>query len=154
MKLGNSGIIAQLSATLRTGIHQYTFPKGNRQRIYLYIDHSAPKGSWNRRIIQSQIHIINPTTIEGWRIITGWAKLRRAYFHIELSKPITSHILIDGGRQEMNATLINGSELKAFFDFDHQDDSPITCKVSLSNTSIENARDNMRTEANSWNFEH
>lgn len=154
VKLGNSGIIAQLSATLRTGIHQYTFPKGNRQRIYLDIDHSAPKGSWNRRIIQSQIHIINPTTIEGWRIITGWAKLRRVYFHIELSKPITSHILIDGGRQEMNATLINGSELKAFFDFDHQDDSPITCKVSLSNTSIENARDNMRTEANSWDFEH
>ena len=154
VKLGNSGIIAQLSATLRTGIHQYTFPKGKRQRIYLDIDHSAPKGSWNRRIIQSQIRIVNPTTIEGWRIITGWAKLRRVYFHIELSKPITSHILIDGGRQEKKATLINGAELKAFLDFDKDDERPITCKVSLSNTSIENARGNMKAEANSWDFEH
>lgn len=159
VRLGNTGITAELTATSRTGIHRYTFPQGKRQRLYLDIDHSAPKGSWNRRIIQSQIHIVNPKTIEGWRIITGWAKLRRVYFHIELSKPITSHILIDGGRQEKNATLINGSELKGFFNFDsaestgtHQE--PLLCKVSLSSTSIENARANMRTEAIGWNFEH
>lgn len=154
VKLGQSGIIAQLSATTRTGIHQYAFPKGQRQRIYLDVDHSAPKGSWNRRIIQSQIHIVDPTTIEGWRVITGWAKLRRVYFHMELSRPITSHLLIDGGRKEANATLINGGELKAFLDFDSNDNRPIICKVSLSNTSMENARANMKAEATSWDFNH
>ena len=118
VRLGQFGIIAELSATTRTGIHQYTFPQGKRQRLYLDIEHSAPKGSWNRRIIQSQICLVNPTTIEGWRIITGWAKLRRVYFHLELSRPVTSHLLIDGSRQEKNATLVNGSELKGFFDFD------------------------------------
>lgn len=152
VKFGGSDIIAQLSATPRTGIHQYTFPKGKRQRIYLDVEHSAPKGSWGRRIIQSQIHIVNPTTIEGWRVITGWAKLRRVYFHIELSKPIAAHVLIDGGRQEKNATLVNGAELKGFFDFDSNDTKPIVCKVSLSNTSMENARANMKAEADSWDF--
>lgn len=154
VRLGQFGIIAELSATTRTGIHQYTFPQGKRQRLYLDIEHSAPKGSWNRRIIQSQICLVNPTTIEGWRIITGWAKLRRVYFHLELSRPVTSHLLIDGSRQEKNATLVNGSELKGFFDFDQTVGKPLTCKVSLSSTSLENARANMCKEAESWDFRH
>lgn len=153
VKLGTSNIIAELSATTRTGIHQYTFPQGKRQRLYLDVEHSAPKGSWGRQIIQSQIRIVSSTVIEGWRIITGWAKLRRVYFHMELSKPITSHILIDGGRKETNATLINGSSLKAFLDFDNLSGNTLTCKVSLSSTSIENARENMKAEAQAWNFE-
>ena len=152
VKLGNSNIIAELTATTRTGIHKYTFPKNKRQRLYIDVEHSAPKSSWGRQIIQSQIKIVSPTVIEGWRIITGWAKLRRVYFHMELSKPITSHILIDGERKERNATLINGSSLKGFLDFGNQSDNTLTCKVSLSSTSVENARENMKAEAQNWNF--
>lgn len=149
----SSGILAELTATTRAGIHRYTYPAGSRQRLYIDLDHSAPKTSWNRRIIQSQLRIVAPNAIEGYRIITGWAKLRRVYFRIELSRPIVSCSLIDGSRDYGQVPVVNGTALKAWFDFDPKGGNELTVKVALSTTSIENARLNMRREAASWSFD-
>lgn len=149
----SSGILAELTATTRAGIHRYTYPAGSRQRLYIDLDHSAPKTSWNRRIIQSQLRIVAPDAIEGYRIITGWAKLRRVYFRIELSRPIASCSLIDGSRDYGQVPVVNGTALKAWLDFDPKGGNELTVKVALSTTSIENARLNMRREAASWSFD-
>lgn len=150
--LGESGITAELSATTRAGIHRYTYPCGRRQRIYLDVGHSASKGSWDRKIIQSQIRIVGPTIVEGYRIITGWAKLRRVYFRIELSKPIAGHQLIDGDRVYGDAPVVNGRNLRAWLDFDAAGGDTIVTKVSLSSVSVANARENMAQEAPHWDF--
>ena len=149
----SSGILAELTATTRAGIHRYTYPAGSRQMLYIDLDHSAPKTSWNRRIIQSQLRIVAPDAIEGYRIITGWAKLRRVYFRIELSRPIASCSLIDGSRDYGLVPVVNGTALKAWLDFDPKGGNELTVKVALSTTSIENARLNMRREAASWSFD-
>lgn len=149
----SSGILAELTATTRAGIHRYTYPDGSRQRLYIDLDHSAPKTSWNRRIIQSQLRIVAPDAIEGYRIITGWAKLRRVYFRIELSRPIASCSLIDGSRDYGQVPVVNGTALKAWLDFDPKGGNELTVKVALSTTSIENARLNMQREAASWSFD-
>lgn len=149
----SSGILAELTATTRAGIHRYTYPAGSRQRLYIDLDHSAPKTSWNRRIIQSQLRIVAPNAIEGYRIITGWAKLRRVYFRIELSRPIASCSLIDGSRDYGQVPVVNGTALKAWLDFDPKGGNELTVKVALSTTSIENARLNMQREAASWSFD-
>lgn len=149
----SSGILAELTATTRAGIHRYTYPDGSRQRLYIDLDHSAPKTSWNRRIIQSQLRIVAPDAIEGYRIITGWAKLRRVYFRIELSCPIASCSLIDGSRDYGQVPVVNGTALKAWLDFDPKGGNELTVKVALSTTSIENARLNMQREAASWSFD-
>lgn len=149
----SSGILAELTATTRAGIHRYTYPAGSRQRLYIDLDHSAPKTSWNRRIIQSQLRIVAPDAIEGYRIITGWAKLRRVYFRIELSRPIASCSLIDGSRDYGQVPVVNGTALKAWLDFDPKGGNELTVKVALSTTSIENARLNMQREAASWSLD-
>lgn len=149
----SSGILAELTATTRAGIHRYTYPDGGRQRLYIDLDHSAPKTSWNRRIIQSQLRIVAPNAIEGYRIITGWAKLRRVYFRIELSRPIASCSLIDGSRDYGQVPVVNGTALKAWLDFDPKGGNELTVKVALSTASIENARLNMQREAASWSFD-
>jgi predicted alpha-1,2-mannosidase len=149
----SSGILAELTATTRAGIHRYTYPAGSRQRLYIDLDHSAPKTSWNRRIIQSQLRVVAPNAIEGYRIITGWAKLRRVYFRIELSRPIASCSLIDGSRDYGQVPVVNGTALKAWLDFDPKGGNELTVKVALSTTSIENARLNMQREAASWSFD-
>lgn len=149
----SSGILAELTATTRAGIHRYTYPAGSRQRLYIDLDHSAPKTSWNRRIIQSQLRIVAPNAIEGYRIITGWAKLRRVYFRIELSRPIASCSLIDGSRDYGQVPVVNGTALKAWLDFDPKGGNELTVKVALSTTSIENAWLNMQREAASWSFD-
>ena len=149
----SSGILAELTATTRAGIHRYTYPDGGRQRLYIDLDHSAPKTSWNRRIIQSQLRVVAPNAIEGYRIITGWAKLRRVYFRIELSRPIASCSLIDGSRDYGQVPVVNGTALKAWLDFDPKGGNELTVKVALSTTSIENAQLNMQREAASWSFD-
>ena len=55
--LDDENIDAELTATQRTGIHRYTFPSGSSRNLWLDLDHSAQKGSWDRRIINSQIKI-------------------------------------------------------------------------------------------------
>ena len=150
--LADEGIQAELTASVHVGVHRYTYPQGKEAKLWLDLDHSANKGSWNRRIIQSQIRMISPTVVEGYRIITGWAKLRKIYFRIEFSKPIRSSELNDGGRKYENTPVINGTELHGLFAFDMQQDRELMCKVALSPVSIDNARLNMSKEVPGWDF--
>ena len=151
--LKDEGINAELTTTQRNGIHRYQYPAGKDAEIILDMDHSADKGSWGRRIINSQIRILNDHAVEGYRIITGWAKLRKIYFYMEFSSPILTSTLRDGGRVHENTAVINGTNLHGYFRFGQLNGKPLTCKVALSSVSMENARQNMEQEAPHWDFD-
>ena len=151
--LKDEGINAELTTTQRNGIHRYQYPAGKDAEIILDMDHSADKGSWGRRIINSQIRILNDHAVEGYRIITGWAKLRKIYFYLEFSSPILTSTLRDGGRVHENTAVINGTNLHGCFRFGQLNGKPLTCKVALSSVSMENARQNMEQEAPHWDFD-
>ena len=152
--LKDEKIQAELTASVHVGVHRYTCSDGDQLKLWLDLDHSANKGSWNRRIIQSQLRMVSPTVVEGYRIITGWAKLRKIYFHLEFSQPILSNQLYDGNRMYENTPVINGTELRGLFCFDKKWNKELICKVALSPVSIENARLNMATEIPGWDFEY
>ena len=151
--LKDENINAELTTTQRNGIHRYQYPAGKDAEIILDMDHSADKGSWGRRIINSQIRILNDHVVEGYRIITGWAKLRKIYFYMEFSSPILTSTLRDGGRVHENTAVINGTNLHGCFRFGQLNGKPLTCKVALSSVSMENARQNMEQEAPHWDFD-
>ena len=151
--LKDENINAELTTTQRNGIHRYQYPAGKDAEIILDMDHSADKGSWGRRIINSQISILNDHAVEGYRIITGWAKLRKIYFYMEFSSPILTSTLRDGGRVHENTAVINGTNLHGCFRFGQLNGKPLTCKVALSSVSMENARQNMEQEAPHWDFD-
>lgn len=152
--LKDEKIQAELTASVHVGVHRYTCSDGDQLKLWLDLDHSANKGSWNRRIIQSQLRMVSPTVVEGYRIITGWAKLRKIYFHLEFSQPVLSNQLYDGNRMYENTPVINGTELRGLFCFDKKWNKELICKVALSLVSIENARLNMVTEVPGWDFEY
>lgn len=152
VKLLDENILAELAATTRVGIHRYTYPTGERRRLIIDLDHSANKGSWGRTVIQSQLRQTGPRTIEGYRVITGWAKLRKVYFTAEFSEDINSLTLSDGDNVREGATVINGRSLKAVADFGNADKA-LTVKVALSGVSIPNARLNMNSEAPHFDFD-
>lgn len=152
--LKDEKIQAELTASVHVGVHRYTCSDGDQLKLWLDLDHSANKGSWNRRIIQSQLRMVSPTVVEGYRIISGWAKLRKIYFHLEFSQPILSNQLYDGNRMYENTPVINGTELRGLFCFDKKWNKELICKVALSPVSIENARLNMATEVPGWDFEY
>lgn len=153
--LDDENIDAELTATQRTGIHRYTFPPGSSRNLWLDLDHSAQKGSWDRRIINSQIKQIGPNTIEGYRVITGWAKLRKIYFVAEFSEPIKDLTLFDGDERRYengDSKVINGKALRSLISFGNGD-KPVTVRVGISPVSLENAKENLLAEAPDMNFD-
>lgn len=151
--LADEGIQAELTASTHVGVHRYTYSPGDKAQLWLDLDHSANKGSWGRRIIQSQIAVKSPTVVEGYRIITGWAKLRKIYFHIEFSLPILTSELSDGERRYEQTPVINGTNLHGLFSFDRTKGDVLVSKVAVSPVSIENARLNMAEEVPAWDFD-
>lgn len=150
--LKDEGILAELTATTRTGIHRYTFPADTATLIF-DLDHSANKGSWGRQIIQSQLRRTGPRTIEGFRVITGWAKLRKVYFVAEFSEDIAGMDIADGaGTVFRDAAVANGKALKGTLRF-RLPERQLTVKVGLSGTSVDNARRNLRAEAPHFDFD-
>lgn len=153
VRLKDENINVELTATTHVGIHRYTFPVGNEEKVILDLNHSAKKGSWGRQIINAQIRIVDDHTVEGYRVITGWAKLRKICFRLEFSKPFVSYSVNDGDRKEINTSVINGNNLHGTFDFGKADAQPLICKVAISPVSVSNAKDNMQAEAGQWNFD-
>ena len=158
--LQDSGVKVELSSTVRTGIHHYTFPKGKQQTVVLDLDRSTFKGeayytgkrAYN--IIQSQIRIVDNRTIEGYRIITGWAKMRKVYFRAEFSRPFRTHLFMDGARNAGQSEVINGCVLRSALSFDANESQELTVKVAISPVDSNGARLNMKAEATSWDFNY
>ena len=157
--LQESGIKVELSATTRTGIHRYTFPKGQSQTVVLDLDRGTYRGDAyysGRRtydIIQSQLRIANNRTVEGYRVITGWAKLRKVYFRAEFSRPFSQRLLMDGGRNAGGSDVVNGRCLRTALSFDPAEGQELTVKVAISPVDNEGARKNLEAEAKGWNFD-
>ncbi|MBO4614812.1 MAG: GH92 family glycosyl hydrolase [Bacteroidales bacterium] len=157
--LRESAVNVELSATVRAGIHRYTFPAGKPQTIVLDLDRGTFRGEayYSKRraydIIQSQIRIVDDHTVEGYRVITGWAKMRKVYFRAEFSRPISAHLLMNGSLNVGNSDVVNGRTLRAALSFNPADGQELMVKVSISPVDNEGARKNMKAEASSWRFD-
>lgn len=151
VKLDDEDILAELTSGRRAAMHRYTYPEAASARLLIDMDHSAQKGSWDRKIINSQIRLVNDSTVEGYRVITGWAKLRRIYFVARFNHPILKADLYDGNTTHKGTT-INGRELKGWFDFGVLD-SPLVAKVGISGVSYANALENLESEVAGFDFD-
>ena len=157
--LQESGVNVELSATTRTGIHRYTFPQGQPQTVVLDLDRGTFRGEayYSKRrtydVIQAQIRLVDDHTIEGYRVVTGWAKMRKVYFRAEFSRPFNQHLLMNGGLNVGNSDVVNGRTLRAALSFDPKEGNELMMKVAISPVDNEGARKNMLAEAQSWDFD-
>jgi len=152
--LKDFGVNAELTSTTRTGFHRYTYPEGKPGHVLIDLNHSMNKKSWSTKIINSQIRIINSFTVEGYRLINGWAKLRKVYFTIRFSKPMNGNIMMNGSSVFKGNRFIDGDNLKAIIGFDAADKTPLLVKVGISGVSIENARLNLLDEVSEIDFDN
>lgn len=151
VNLDDENILAEMTATPRVGVHRYTFPVESAAHIIVDLDRSAQKGSWDRKIIQSQLRVVSPTMLTGYRVITGWAKLRKVYFAAEFSRPFEA-VLSDGSTVRPNTDVINGRELRADLSF-APSAQPVVVKVGISAVSPEGAMANLKKEAEGRSFD-
>lgn len=149
--LHEDSIRVELTATRRAGLHRYTYYKGGEASVFIDLNHSASKGSWGRQIQESQMRLVDSCTVAGYRIITGWAPLRKVYFYARFSCPIRATQFFNGDRVYRNAPLSNGTNLRALLSFGRR--KQVECRVALSPVSIENARLNLQAEVGNSTFD-
>jgi len=149
VKLDDSGIKVELTATAHSGMHKYTFPQDQPYHLMIDLDHSRGR---NCRIIGAQIRVVNNKTIEGYRILTGWARLRKVYFRAEFSRPFTSQVFKTERGEFQNAPIINANSVKMVANFDHNTE-PLYIRVGLSSVSQDGARKNLAAEMKDFGFD-
>jgi len=155
-------IKAELTATTRVGMHQYTFPKSDEAHIIL--DLTSGIYNYDKKNVWTFVRVENDTLITGYRQTNGWARTRTVYFAMSFSKPIKSYgqavqekSVYRGfwGRfdQTKNFPEMAGQNLKLFFDFDTKEGEKIKIKMALSPVSSAGALENMKKEVPGWDFE-
>jgi len=152
--LDDYNIRAELTATEHCGMHRYTFANSDPVHLMIDLDHSLIRNSPYRycKIITAQVHVVDSKTIEGYRIISGWAPLRKVYFRAEFSRPFDSHVFKAGRDIFENIPIANNSNLKLVLNFDKNNSQPLLVKVGLSSVSAKGASKNMEVEMKDFNF--
>lgn len=147
--LRDYGIRAELSATERAGIHQYTFPKSDSSHFILDLTHVYG----NAPVLWADLKIIGQDTIVGGRSVKGWAPGREIYFAMQFSKPFTYRELISGeSALDPSASDAQGTSLKCLVHFHTSKDEVIRVKTGISGVSAESARKNLEAEIPDWDF--
>jgi predicted alpha-1,2-mannosidase len=144
--LDDYGIVAELTATQRTGMHRYTFPECEEAHIIVDLKHRD-------EVLESYIKVNSAHEIEGYRRSSSWAKDQRIYFVAQFSKPFKSYELASNDSVYCNYSRLVGKNIKASFDFSTKNNEKIIVRVGISAVDVEGARLNLETENQSWNFD-
>ncbi len=147
VRLQDDEIKAELTATLRTGIHRYTFPKTKEANIILDLLHRD-------KTLNCNITVIDSVTIGGFRMSEAWAKNQEVYFVMRFSKPFKKMEFIHN--KAFKPQLVFKKKEKAqgaYFQFDVTQEESLVIKVAISSVSMEGALKNLEAEAKHWDFD-
>ena len=150
--LDTPNVQAELTSTIRCGMHRYRFPTlpaEIRQGFILDLAYGL-----NCQVYEAEVTFESSTCLVGHRATKGWAADRHIYFVVEFSQPaVTLEISVDGGVRNANlGARYTGKEIKTIL---HHALSvqPVMIRVGISPTSIEGAKKNLRTEIPHWDFD-
>lgn len=163
VKLDDYNITAELTATNRVGVHQYTFPKSDNAHIIL--DLMSGIYNYEDKNVWTFVRVENDTLITGYRQTNGWARTRTVYFAMTFSKPFIRYGNQNFSKRQVyrgfwgkfnqskNFPEMAGKQLRAYFDFNTAEGEKIKIKFALSPVSTEGALANLRAEAPGWDFD-
>lgn len=146
VKLDN-GIVAELTATTHTGVHRYSFPKNTGRKIIVDLANLLD----NEKINEAELSL-NSGELSGMRSTSGWVANQHIYFAAQFSVPFNAEFISKGQPVSSNQPL-RGDNIQAVLSFPESNGKPIIVKVGISAVSVENARQNLRTEVQDFDFD-
>ncbi|MDR2085054.1 MAG: GH92 family glycosyl hydrolase [Bacteroidales bacterium] len=160
--LEDYNILAQLTATQRTGIHKYTFPEDEQQKIILDLNHGIY--NYDGKVLWANVRVENDTLITGYRITNGWSRVNYTYFAVSFSKKIVNYGYKDFSPSKyqgfwrkfnMNENFpeIGGKEIVCWFEFEDDKIDNLEIKLALSAVGTDGALKNLQAEASLFTFE-
>ena len=135
VRIGDSKILVELTATKRVGMHRYTFPLSNKEAL---IKINLAQGIGWDKMTECKFSHENNKLVTGYRYSTGWAKDQKVYFAAEFSQPVQ---LVKTEQDSVGV-----------FSVGHNP-QPLLVKIGLSAVSIDNAKANLKAEIPGWNFD-
>lgn len=160
--LDDYNIKAEMTATSRVGMHQYSFPEGGDAHIVFDLMHGIY--NYDDKNVWTFVRVENDTLVTGYRQTNGWARTRRVYFAMSFSKPIKDYGRARYDRQSYggfwgkfdqskNFPEIAGEKIRMYFNFDLEPQEKLKVKMAISPVSSEGALTNMKEETPHWDFE-
>lgn len=132
VRLDNGDIVAELTSGRRAGMHRYTYTHfPDKPQIIIDLTHRDP-------LLDSGLEIVDDHTVKGFRRSSSWAKDQIVYFYMQFSRPIISQ---------------KSDNKKALLTFSPDKSGNIVVKTAISSVSEENARLNLESEIDNWEFE-
>lgn len=151
VKLGSNGVDCQLSVTPRTGMALYTYPAGEGKATIV-----IGSGVNATKLKNASIKITAPNRCEGVAdggSFCGYISDFKVYFVAEFDARATSSGTWKDQAVQQASTSAEGPNSGAYFTFDVSKDKSIRYKFAISYVSLENAKENLRKENPSWNFD-
>ena len=155
VNLPEQGILAELTASARVGIHRYTFSKDEVPHILIDVS----SGLGHARSADGAVNIYPEKhevtgTIKTFDSFSGRYGGLKAYFLARFSEPFTGHDLWSGEKIFKNQTNITGDKVGADLSFNKAGkDQVVELRLGISYVSIENARANLDAEAGVVTFD-
>ncbi|MBQ2586048.1 MAG: glycoside hydrolase family 92 protein, partial [Bacteroidaceae bacterium] len=129
------GINTEITATRRTALYRFTYPKQGDERLIVDLQNGV-----GDRMMSGNLTRLNDTTFVGYRISHGWADVQHAYFAFIVNRPALKDVRKKGQIHELK--------------FAPKGNEPLMLRIALSPTSELNALMNLRAEGTAmWNFE-
>lgn len=147
--LQDDSINVELTATLRAGLHRYTYPKASDARLIVDME---PTIHGHQHPV-TQIRVVNDSTIAGMKYTVGWAKRHYVYFYAVFSSPF-DYKLYSGTEYQSDSTSVTVNTAKSVISFRNLPaDGRVLAKVGISSVDEEGARLNVEAEIPNWDFE-
>lgn len=167
-ELTKYGIKTEVTATTRTGLSRFVFPKGQGNILL-----NLGEGLTNET--GATVRIVNETEIEGSKLLGTFCYNPQAvfpiYFVMKVSKApkqmgywkkqrpmkgVEAEWDIHAGKYKLYTRYtreMSGDDVGVWFTYDTEENEAIEVKMGVSFVSIENARLNMETEQPGFDFE-
>ena len=159
-----SQILAELTATVRAGVHRYTFPQSQETAHMLLdlvhcndesenLEHGRPLTSDDprrNRVSAAELKVVGNDTVLGGRTVHDWAPDRQIYLAMVFEKPFKK-VQLYSDMKPVDGTAIQGQTLQAAIYPDTT--GPVLVKVGISMVSAENALANVKAEVPAFDFE-
>jgi len=149
-----SGILAELTATERAGVHRYTFTKEENPHILIDVSSSLGKG----KTTEGEVHVSESREITGAIRSFGNFASRygglKVYFAARFNKPFSSFTIWNDKEIFRDKSSLKADTLGIDFSFAKTSAKEvIELRLAISYVSIENARENLEAETGNLSFE-
>ena len=155
VRLSDDDILVQLTATPHCGIHKYTYPKGETQKLIVDLNHAIY--NYDGKVLWASLRMEDPYTLTGYRITNGWARENYVYFAIHFSKPVAHYGYQDFGKQDYNGFWrrfdlnhdfpeMAGRKVVTWIEFEDDNDPVLEVQVALSAVGTDGAMKNLKAE--------